>query len=250
MKMADTNTSNINVLSAETAKPAVRCYFPRFTVRHSLTLSAVGIARVCIYRKMSTNTVPAEFILRTSISAALIALTISLLVCLLAVLHLKNTSLAFAVKCMWKPYSEIPNTATCVICTDLTEHLQISNQCTFYPKRPTFVYYFTFWFSYRRLWAFKWQRLLTYRAPTHDNAHRRHTTLTSTMQTGFSHTLHSKWFFAIKKPFVDVRIVLYMQRIYHEFERPSIVFILYSFWISNSEENPTPQTYTLRLYIA
>jgi len=132
-----------------------RCYFPRFTVWYSLTLSVSGIASVSICRKMSTKTVPAEFILSTSISAALIALTFSLFMCLFAVLHLKYTSLAFAVKNMWTPYSEILDTATCLMCTEFKEHLQISNQCTFYPKLSTFVHYFTFWSSYCRVWTFK-----------------------------------------------------------------------------------------------
>jgi len=152
--MADRNTSIINILSAETPKPVARRYYPRFTVWYSLTLSLSGFARMCISRKTSTKTVPAEFILSTSIPVALIALTFSLLLCLFAVLHLKNTSLAFAVKNMWKPYSEILHSDTCLICTEFKEHLQISNQCTFYPKLSTFIYYFTFWSSYRPLWTF------------------------------------------------------------------------------------------------
>ena len=35
-------------------------------------------------------------------------------------------------------------------------------------------------------------------------------------------------------------VVPYMHLIYHELERPCIVFILYSFWVCNFEENPPP----------
>jgi hypothetical protein len=126
MKMADINTSNIKIVSAETAKPAARCYFSRFTVCYSLTLSVVGIAEKCQQALSPLSSFWVRVFQRP------FALTFSLLVCLWVVLRLKNTSLAFALKYMWKPHSEILNTSTCVICTDLTEHLKISNQCTFY----------------------------------------------------------------------------------------------------------------------
>lgn len=75
-----------------------------FSAVHNLVFIDVISIRnckgVCICRKMSTKAVPAEFIMSTSISAALTSLTFSLLICLFAVLHLKNTSLAFAVKYM------------------------------------------------------------------------------------------------------------------------------------------------------
>jgi hypothetical protein len=75
-----------------------------FSAVHNLVFIDVISIRngkvVCMCRKLSTNTVPAEFIMRTSISAALTGLAFSLLISLFAVLHLKNTSLALAVKYM------------------------------------------------------------------------------------------------------------------------------------------------------